>query len=120
REAGRQLAIVSNNTSASVRAYLDRVRLTELVQHVEARDPSDPSLMKPSPHLIERAAQALGVEPDGCTLIGDQTTDVQAARSIGAASIGYANKPGKAHDLSTAGADAVIAHINELTDAIRG
>ncbi|MEU7679722.1 haloacid dehalogenase, partial [Micromonospora taraxaci] len=31
REAGRQLAIVSNNTSASVRAYLDRVRLTELV-----------------------------------------------------------------------------------------
>ena len=28
-----------------------------------------------------------------CTLLGDQTTDVQAARTIGAASIGYANKP---------------------------
>jgi phosphoglycolate phosphatase len=59
------------------------------------------------------------VEPDACTLIGDQTTDVQAARSIGAASIGYANKPGKADDLTAAGADAVIAHIDELTEAIQ-
>ncbi len=119
RDAGRQLAIVSNNTGASVRAYLGRVGLADLVQHVEARDPSDPGLMKPSPHLIERAAQTLDVEPDACTLIGDQTTDVRASRAIGAASIGYANKPGKADDLTAAGADAVIAHIDELTEAIR-
>jgi len=57
--------------------------------------------------------------PDACTLIGDQPTDVQAARAIGAASIGDANKPGKADDLTAAGADAVIARINELTEAIR-
>ncbi|MFD3402541.1 HAD family hydrolase [Kribbella sp. NPDC058693] len=75
RDAGRPLAIVSNNTGASVRAYLDGVGLTGLVQHIEARDASDPALMKPSPHLIERAAQALAVEPDACTLIGDQATD---------------------------------------------
>ena len=119
RETGRQLAIVSNNTGASVRAYLARVGLARFVQHVEARDPSDPALMKPSPHLIEKAAQALAVVPGQCTLIGDQTTDVKAARSIGAASIGYANKPGEADDLTAAGADAVIEHINELTEAIR-
>lgn len=119
REAGRQLAIVSNNTGAAVRAYLDRVGLTGFVQHVEARDPSDPTLMKPSPHLIERAAQALTVAVDRCTLIGDQTTDVQAARAIGAASIGYANKPGKADDLIAADADAVIEHIDVLTEVIR-
>jgi HAD superfamily hydrolase (TIGR01509 family) len=115
----RQLAIVSNNTGASVRAYLDRVGLTDLVQHIEGRDPSDPSLMKPSPHLLERAAQALAVEPDACTLIGDQTTDIQAARSIGSASIGYANKPTKANALAAAGANAVITQINELSEAIR-
>ena len=103
----------------SVRAYLDRVGLTDLVDHIEARDPSDPALMKPSPHLVEKAAQALAVEPDACTLIGDQTTDVQAARAIGASSIGYANKPGKADDLTAAGADAVIAHIAELTQAVQ-
>ncbi|MFD3404581.1 hypothetical protein ACFWUU_28090 [Kribbella sp. NPDC058693] len=31
------------------------------------------------------------MEPDACTLIGDQPIDVQAARAFGAASIGYAN-----------------------------
>jgi len=119
REAGRPLAIVSNNTGASVRAYLDHVGLAGFVQHIEARDPSDPALMKPSPHLLERAAQALAVAPERCTLIGDQTTDVRASRAIGAASVGYANKPGKADDLTAAGADAIIEHIDELTEAIR-
>jgi hypothetical protein len=65
--------------------------------------------MKPSPHLVERAARAPAVEPDACTSIGDRTTDVQAARPIGAASTEYANKPGKSDDLAATGADAVIA-----------
>ncbi|MFF0343483.1 HAD family hydrolase [Kribbella sp. NPDC004875] len=82
REAGRALAIVSNNTGASVRAYLDREGLAGFVQHIEARDPSDPALMKPSPHLIKRAAEALSTVPDQCVLIGDQTTDVRAAQAI--------------------------------------
>jgi phosphoglycolate phosphatase len=119
REAGRPLAIVSNNTGASVRAYLDRAGLTAFVQHIEARDPSNPALMKPSPHLIERAAQALAVAPERCTLIGDQTTDVRAAQAIGAGSVGYANKPGKSDDLTAAGADAIIERIAELTKAVR-
>ncbi len=75
--------------------------------------------MKPHPYLIERAAHALVTTPVRCTLIGDQTTDVRASKSIGAGSIGYANKPGKAEDLTAAGADAVIAYISELTEAIR-
>lgn len=119
KDAGRQLAIVSNNTGASVSAYLARTGLTRYVQHIEARDPSDPGLMKPHPYLIEQAAQALRTTPVRCTLIGDQTTDVRAAKAIGASSIGYANKPGKADGLSTAGADAIIAYISELTEAVR-
>ncbi|WP_407657662.1 HAD family hydrolase [Kribbella turkmenica] len=94
REAGRQLAIVSNNTGASVRAYLDRVGLADLVQHVEAR-PIGPRPDEASPHLIERAAQALAVEPDACTMIGDQTTDVQAARAIGAAASATPTNPAR-------------------------
>lgn len=118
-ESGRPLAIVSNNCEAAVRAYLARVGLSACVQHIEARDPSDPSLMKPSPYLIERAAQALGTSPNLCVLIGDQTTDVEAARAVGAASIGYANKPGKVNDLIAANAEAIIEDIAELTEAIR-
>jgi histidinol phosphatase-like enzyme len=35
--------------------------------------------MKPNLYLIEQAAQALGTSSSRCALIGDQTTDVQAA-----------------------------------------
>lgn len=119
KNAGRQLAIVSNNTGASVSAYLARTGLTRYAQHIEARDPSDPGLMKPHPYLIEQAAQALRATPVRCTLIGDQTTDVRATKSIGASSIGYANKPGKSADLTAAGADAIIAQISELTEAVQ-
>nr|WP_233712692.1 hypothetical protein [Kribbella turkmenica] len=34
-------------------------------------------------------------------------------------SIGYTNKPGKADDLTADGADAVIANIAELTQAVQ-
>ncbi|MEV0794499.1 HAD hydrolase-like protein [Kribbella sp. NPDC050459] len=57
RATGRQLAIVSNNARVSMRAYLDRVGLTDLVDHIETRDPIRPALMKPSPHLVEKAPQ---------------------------------------------------------------
>lgn len=119
QETGRQLAIVSNNVGASVRAYLDRSGLAAFVQHIEGRDPSDPALMKPNPYLIQRAAHALAVSTQRCSLIGDQTTDIRAAQASGAASIGYANKPGKSGDLTAAGADIVIGRISELTEVIR-
>ncbi|NEA31972.1 hypothetical protein [Streptomyces sp. SID13031] len=38
---------------------------------------------------------------------------------IGAASVGYANEPGKSDDLTAAGPDAVITNTSELTEAIR-
>ena len=75
--------------------------------------------MKPSPYLVERAAQAIGVPPTRCLLIGDQPTDIQAAHAVGAASIGYANKPGKYVDLAAAGADAITIQMDELAEAAR-
>jgi histidinol-phosphate phosphatase family protein len=39
---------------------------------------------KPSPALVLRAADALGVEPRDCALVGDTGADVEAARAAGA------------------------------------
>lgn len=41
-------------------------------------------------------------------LIGDPASDVTAAHAAGVKAIGYANKPGKADQLRSAGADTVI------------
>ncbi|TDW18583.1 HAD family hydrolase [Kribbella kalugense] len=118
QSSGKLVAIVSNNYAEAVVRYLARASLVDRVAHVEGRDPSDPTLMKPNPHLIENAAKALGIRTSACVFIGDQTSDMEAGRAAGTLTIGYANKPGKADALSIAGADAVVQSMTELVAAI--
>ncbi len=117
-DGGRLVAVVSNNYAGAVVDYLSRHGLAELVHHVEGRDASDPALMKPSPHLLERAICALGVQPERCVFIGDQATDIEAALAAGTPTIGYANKPGKADSLAVAGADVVIGTMVSVASAV--
>jgi D-glycero-D-manno-heptose 1,7-bisphosphate phosphatase len=42
---------------------------------------------KPEPGLIRRAAEALGVEPESCAVVGDIGSDVEAARAAGARAV---------------------------------
>jgi phosphoglycolate phosphatase len=119
RASGKLVAIVSNNYAEAVVRYLSRTGLADRVAHVEGRDASDPTLMKPSPHLIENATRALGVRTAVCVFIGDQTSDIEAGRTAGAHTIGYANKPGKADALAVAGAEAVVGTMAEIAASIR-
>jgi HAD superfamily hydrolase (TIGR01509 family) len=116
--SGKLVAVVSNNYAEAVVSYLARTRLSERVMHVEGRDAADPTLMKPSPHLIENAVKALGVRPAACVFIGDQTSDIAAGCAAGTRTVGYANKPGKAVALSVAGADVVVEAMTGIADAI--
>lgn len=116
--SGRLMAVVSNNYAEAVVEYLARAGLSEGVTHVEGRNPADPTLMKPDPHLIERAIGTLNVDPSSCVFIGDQTTDIKAGRAAGVATIGYANKPGKVEALKGAGADTVLTRMLDLAVAI--
>ena len=79
-----------------------------------ARTSHDPALLKPSPHLITQAVEALVAEPGDCTLVGDSVTDVEGARLADAHSIGYANEPGKPERLSEAGAGTIINSLADL------
>jgi beta-phosphoglucomutase-like phosphatase (HAD superfamily) len=45
------------------------------------------SCRKPAPGLVFQAAEALGVEPEGCVLIGDIGADMEAARAAGARAV---------------------------------
>ena len=79
-----------------------------------ARTSHDPALLKPSPHLITQAVEALDAQPGECTLVGDSVTDVQGARLASVQSIGFANKPGKRERLGEAGAGATINSLADL------
>lgn len=118
RESGRLVSIVSNNSRAAVEAYLTSRSLIDSVDLVVARTDPNPALMKPSPHLLEKAMAALDTSPAESVLVGDSTTDIHAAQAAGVGMIGYANKPGKAERLLDDGADAVVTTMAELAAAV--
>jgi HAD superfamily hydrolase (TIGR01549 family) len=119
RESGRLVAVVSNNSEHAVRSYLALHGLDDRIDLLSARTSSDPALLKPSPHLIQQAITGLSAPPGECLLVGDTTSDMQAARLAGIDSIGYANRPGKHATLGQAGAAAVVASLADLVLGLR-
>ncbi|MFI6741195.1 HAD family hydrolase [Nonomuraea sp. NPDC050451] len=117
-DKGLLVAIVSNNSVAAVTAFLDREGFGGLVQYVSARAAADPSLMKPSPYLLEQALSHLDAEPSSALLVGDSVTDVEASKLAGVVAVGFANRPGKLDRLGDAGADLLVTSIEELADAL--
>lgn len=107
-EAGKPIALVSNNSSNSIRVYLARQRLSRYGMPVSGRAFARPDLMKPNPEPILTAAKALSVSPEDCVLIGDSLADINGAHAAGVAVIGYANRPEKAERFAAAGANIVI------------
>lgn len=107
-DSSRPVAVVSNNSALAVQKYLTRHDISSIVSFVSGRVHANPALMKPNPFSLQLAADRLGVSVADTVLIGDTITDIEASHAARAASIGYADKPGKRERLSQAGADAVI------------
>jgi HAD superfamily hydrolase (TIGR01509 family) len=115
-QTGRAVAIVSNNSAPAVVRYLDRTGLAPLVAHVEGRDATSPTLMKPHPILLHRALRALDAKSESAVLIGDSQTDMEAAQAAGVSMIGYANRAGKAEILAASGAKAIVGSMADLAN----
>ncbi len=107
-QLGQPVAIVSNNSAAAIRYYLELHGLDELVRDVLGRPSGFPELMKPHPHLLIEAAAALGCEPQRLVMIGDSVTDVEAASAARVVPVGMALRPGRASALRRAGAVVIL------------
>jgi HAD superfamily hydrolase (TIGR01509 family) len=116
RAAGLPVAVVSNNSAGAISGYLSIHGLADYVAAIVGRPHARPDRMKPNPVPILNAARALGAEPAACVLVGDSTSDIEAARAAGAHVVGYANRPHKVEALR--GADAVIITMAALADAL--
>jgi HAD superfamily hydrolase (TIGR01509 family) len=119
RESGRTTAVVSNNAERAVQLYLTRHGLDDRTGPVFARTSHDPALLKPSPHLIDKAVQALNADPAATALVGDSITDIEGSRLAGIDSIGYANKHGKRQIMTAAEVDAIIDSMADLALKLR-
>lgn len=118
RRTGRRLAVVSNNSEQAVLAYLKRHAINDAVDAVVARTSDTINLLKPHPHLVATAAQALRIDPAACLLVGDSENDLHAGRAAGVITVGYANKPHKCVRFLHAKADAVTDSLKDLAHAL--
>ncbi|MFF3643779.1 HAD family hydrolase [Streptomyces sp. NPDC002564] len=102
---GRRLVIVSNNAAGPVTAYLERTSLAQLFEGVFGRDPRELRHMKPDPDCVRRALRHLALPARDCLLVGDQLTDLTAARAVGMPFLGYARTDAVAEAMRRRGAD---------------
>lgn len=117
--ANLPIAIVSNNADAAVRRYFNLAAVDGYLSYVIGRPRADPARMKPHPAIVETALSSLGVTPRSVLLVGDSTTDMEAAGRAGVLPIGYAKRPERRRQLADAGAVVVIDSMCELAHALK-
>ena len=104
------LALVTTRDRHSTERFLRRFGLTPLFDVIITG--TDVRRLKPHPEPVLKAAEALGVEPDQCVMVGDTLADIRAARAAGAASVGVLTGFGAREDLDEA--DIVLNSVAEL------
>ncbi len=119
RARGARMAVTTNNSPRVVRAYLDDRALTPcFAPHIYGRT-QDLHRLKPDPHCLNRALNAMGAAPAAALMIGDSPTDFQAARTAGVPFLGYARNARKAKLLTEAGAEYVVGSLWPLLEILR-
>lgn len=105
---GSRLAITTNNSPRVVRKYLaGRGLVSCFAPHIYGRT-QELHHLKPHPHCLNRALNAMGAAPRDALMIGDTPSDYLAARSAGVPFLGYARNGHKAKLLSDAGAESIV------------
>jgi len=113
---GFELAVVTNNSPRAADRYLRDWGLRDHFRAVHGRASSDPDLMKPHPDVVLRALRSLGLRPGEAVMIGDTSTDLQAAAHAGVRFIGYGRNEAKRNRLRDAGAAVVLGAYAPLLD----
>jgi HAD superfamily hydrolase (TIGR01549 family) len=117
-QTSRPIAIVSNNSTVAIEAYLERHRIRTLVTTIAARTTADVAELKPNSYLLNEALRTLGLTSNGPVFVGDSVTDMMAARTVGMTSVGYANKPGKVDQLMSDDVALIITTMIGLLSAV--
>lgn len=117
-DAGKPVAVVSNNSAKSIAKYLRNQGISDYVWPVVGRTYATPTEMKPNPVPVLRALELLNASPEESVFIGDSVFDVEAGVAAGVPVIGFANKPHKASTLTEAGADAIVTSMRDVAEAV--
>ncbi|MCW4032206.1 MAG: HAD family phosphatase [Candidatus Bathyarchaeota archaeon] len=84
-----KIGIVTSRSKQDVISRLNKSDLRGKIDVIVTRD--DVNKLKPSPEQILVASKRLGLLPKNCAIIGDMSTDVEAAKKAGSIAIGVAS-----------------------------
>ncbi|MBD2101300.1 HAD family hydrolase [Leptolyngbya sp. FACHB-261] len=109
--AGLKLGILSSDTGANVRAFVEHFGLTQLVSCAMGVDEGH---SKPDPDLLRQACAELKVEPSATLMVGDSPADMQMAQQAGALGcVAVTCGLSPAHQLRQA--NAIVPNLSALT-----
>ncbi|NJE00829.1 HAD family hydrolase [Thermococcus sp. JdF3] len=83
KRMGLKLGAVSNASPECTEFVLDLFDLRKYFDVVYGKDYSNLDGVKPSPYLVEKALNALGLEPEEALMVGDSRHDVLAGKRAG-------------------------------------
>jgi HAD superfamily hydrolase (TIGR01509 family) len=119
KAVGSRLAIATNNSPRVVRTYLAGRGLTPcFAPHIYGRT-QQLNHLKPDPHCLNRALNAMGSAPSDALMIGDTPSDLLAADAAGVPFLGYARNERKEKLLREAGATAVVDSLETVLKLVR-
>ncbi len=117
RRRAAPVAIVSNNSEAAVRVFLDRFEWARDIKTLACRTPATVGRMKPDPYLLSLALSLLNERAKDCAFLGDSVSDVRAGHAAGVPVIGLAKTPARGTELQDAGASALLVRSNPTARA---
>jgi phosphoglycolate phosphatase len=115
RQNGIRLGLATNKQQRFIETVFDHFGLSSLFDVVIGGGPG--IVKKPAPDILIAAMQQLSATPSDTVMVGDSTSDVQAAKAAGVRSVivrgGYTSVPAE-----QLGADIVIDDMTGLTAAL--
>jgi len=116
RKHGKKIGVVSLNGSRPVRAALEKFQIADYFDAAFYRDSQ--GRPKPNPDHLLRCLKQLKCKPQKAVMIGDNTTDIMAAKSAGVLFIGVSSGGYSTAELKWAGAEKTIPSLCELPSVI--
>lgn len=106
------MAVVSARDELTTLAFLDLFGLTPFFDVIVTAHTCEHT--KPFPEPVIFAAEALGLDPTQCLMVGDTIVDVKAGKLAGAQTLAVLCGFGQQRELEHAGADLILASTAEL------
>ena len=106
------ISAMSTGGEARIRAFLEHHGVLDHFAAVAGAQTTP--RMKPYPDPLLFCAEAMGVAPERCLVIGDTTVDMRTARAGGAQAVGVLCGFGTEDELRREGADLVLATTSDL------